>query len=118
MGGPLSARRGAPYEGIAVPGVTRATAGRRDGQLQDGHELLHVLASREMATKHVERAAEALEREIARDEGRASHQTRGQDTRGQAVHGFNHGTSGSFQNSRHDVGLSYRVRGREQVPSP
>lgn len=35
---------------------------------EEGHELLHELAGVEVATKHVERAAEALGREIAKDE--------------------------------------------------
>ena len=35
---------------------------------EEGHELLHELAGVEVATKHVERAAEALGREIAEDE--------------------------------------------------
>jgi hypothetical protein len=36
----------------------------------EGHELLHELAGVEVATKHVERAAEALGRQIAEDERR------------------------------------------------
>jgi hypothetical protein len=35
---------------------------------EEGHELLHELAGLDVATKHVERAAEALGREIAEDE--------------------------------------------------
>jgi len=35
---------------------------------EEGHELLRELAGVDVATKHVERAAEALGREIARDE--------------------------------------------------
>jgi len=35
---------------------------------EEGHELLHELAGVDIATKHVERAAEALGREIAEDE--------------------------------------------------
>jgi hypothetical protein len=51
------------------PGVTRMV-----GQVgamvsfEEGHELLRDLAGVDVATKHVERAAEALGREIARDE--------------------------------------------------
>src|SRR5229473_533196 len=51
------------------PGVTRMV-----GQVgamvsfEEGHELLRELAGVDVATKHVERAAEALGREIARDE--------------------------------------------------
>ena len=53
------------------PGVTRMV-----GQVgamvsfEEGHELLRELAGVDVATKHVERAAEALGREIARDERR------------------------------------------------
>ncbi len=53
------------------PGVTRMV-----GQVgamvsfEEGHDLLRALAGVEVATKHVERAAEALGREIARDERR------------------------------------------------
>jgi len=35
---------------------------------EEGHELLHELAGLDVATKHVERAAEALGREVAEDE--------------------------------------------------
>jgi hypothetical protein len=53
------------------PGVTRMVG--QVGALvsfAEGHELLRELAGVEIATKHVERAAEALGREIARDERR------------------------------------------------
>ena len=35
---------------------------------EEGHELLHELAGVDVPTKHVERAAEALGREVAEDE--------------------------------------------------
>ena len=53
------------------PGVTRMVG--QVGALvsfAEGHELLRELAGVDVATKHVERAAEALGREIARDERR------------------------------------------------
>ncbi len=57
--------------GKLTPGVLRMV-----GQVgamvsfEEGHELLHELAGVELPTKHVERAAEALGREIAQDERR------------------------------------------------
>jgi hypothetical protein len=51
------------------PGVLRMV-GRVGAMVsfEEGHELLHELAGVEVLTKHVERAAEALGREIAKDE--------------------------------------------------
>jgi len=59
-------------QGAALsPGVTRMV-GQVGAMVSfaEGHDLLRALAGVEVATKHVERAAEALGREIARDERR------------------------------------------------
>ena len=55
--------------GSLSPGVLRMV-GRVGAMVsfEEGHELLHELAGVEVPTKHVERAAEALGREIAEDE--------------------------------------------------
>ena len=56
-------------DGSLSPGVLRMVGqvGARVS-FEEGHELLHELASVQLPTKHVERAAEALGREIAADE--------------------------------------------------
>lgn len=58
--------------GSLSPGVLRMV-GRVGAMVsfQEGHELLGELASVNVSTKHVERAAEALGREVAADERRA-----------------------------------------------
>ena len=55
--------------GSLSPGVLRM-AGLVDAMVsfEEGHELLHELAGVDVPTKHVERAAEALGREVAEDE--------------------------------------------------
>ena len=58
-------------EGSLSPGVLRMVA--RVGAMvsfEEGHELLDELAGVDVPTKHVERAAEALGREVAKDERR------------------------------------------------
>jgi hypothetical protein len=68
----LSARRGTRSAGrVAAPGVTRMV-GQVGAMIsfEEGHELLRELAGVDVATKHVERAAEAVGREIALDERR------------------------------------------------
>lgn len=58
--------------GSLSPGVLRMV-GRVGAMVsfEEGHELLHELAGVEVSAKHVERAAEALGREIAEDERHA-----------------------------------------------
>ena len=58
-------------DGSLSPGVLRMV-GRVGAMVsfEEGHELLHELAGADVPTKHVERAAEALGREIADDERR------------------------------------------------
>ncbi|MEK7716527.1 MAG: hypothetical protein AAB322_02105, partial [Pseudomonadota bacterium] len=58
-------------DGSLSPGVLRMV-GRVGAMVsfEEGHELLAELAGVEVATKHVERAAEALGREVAEDERR------------------------------------------------
>ena len=60
-------------DGSLSPGVLRMVGqvGARVS-FEEGHELLHELASVQLPTKHVERAAEALGREIAADERSSS----------------------------------------------
>ena len=55
--------------GSLSPGVLRMV-GRVGAMVsfEEGHELLHELAGVDVSTKHVERAAEALGREVAEDE--------------------------------------------------
>ncbi len=55
--------------GTLTPGVTRMV-GMVGAMVsfEEGHELLRELAGVELSTKHVERAAEALGREVAQDE--------------------------------------------------